>query len=71
MTQTTRNNGPARPSRATLDPDYRRSDPPTSDGFWPAPVSVCGRCSAMLPATDTARRKHRQFHEQVDAGDLR
>jgi hypothetical protein len=30
---------------------------------------VCGRCSAMLPATDTARRKHRQFHEQVDAGD--
>jgi hypothetical protein len=64
------NNGPARPSRATLDPDRVPSDP-TGDGFWPAPVSVCGRCSAMLPATDTARRKHRQHHEQVDSHDPR
>jgi hypothetical protein len=53
------NNGRRPPSRPTLDPDYRPSDPPTGDGFWPAPVSVCGRC------------KHRQFHEQVDAGDPR
>ena len=66
------NNGRRPPSRPTLDPDYRPSDRElTGDGFWPAPVSVCGRCSAMLPATDTARRKHRQFHEQVDAGDPR
>jgi hypothetical protein len=28
-------------------------------------------CSAMIPATDVARRKHRQLHEQVDAGDPR
>jgi hypothetical protein len=59
------NNGRTRASRPTLDPDYRPSDPPTGDGFWPAPVSVCGRCSAMIPATDKARQLHRRFHEQV------
>jgi hypothetical protein len=67
---TQQTNGRRPPSRPTLDPDRVPSDP-TTKGFWPAPISVCDRCSAMIPATDTARRKHRQFHEQVDAGDPR
>jgi hypothetical protein len=67
---TTRNNGPARPSRATLDPDRVPSDP-TGDGYWPFELSVCGRCSCLLPATEVARRKHREHHAQVDSHDPR
>jgi hypothetical protein len=65
-----RSNG--RRQASTLDPGYR---PTLRTDFWALPdgveLTVCGRCSCLLPATDTARRRHRQFHEQVDAGDAR
>ena len=71
MRQETRSNG-ARP-RVNRDPDRR----PTRElgGFWPlpesTPLTVCGRCSAAIPATDRAQQGHRRHHEQVDGHDAR
>jgi hypothetical protein len=66
--QETRSNG-ARP-RVNRDPDRRPTRP--AAGWWPLPegleLTVCGGCSALVPATDTAQRRHRAFHEAVDAG---
>jgi hypothetical protein len=64
----TRNNGPARPSRAERDPDRRPSEPPAPDGYWPGPLTVCRRCCCLVPGSTQAQRIHRQFHEQVEAG---
>ena len=68
--QRTRNNGHRQPSR---DPEYRRTPEPA--GFWPlpenTPLTVCGRCSAAIPATDRARQGHLRHHEQVDSHDPR
>jgi hypothetical protein len=68
--QQQRSNGHARPVK---DPDYRPA--PTPPGFWALPegqpLTVCGRCSAVIPATDRARQGHLRHHEQVDAHDPR
>jgi hypothetical protein len=56
------NNGPARPS--TLDPDRRPSEP-LGDGFFPAPLTVCRRCAAIIPASDRATRLHQSHHETI------
>jgi hypothetical protein len=58
---TTRHNARARPSR---DPDYRPSERP-ADGFHPAPITVCKRCAALIPATEKAQHLHRAFHETI------
>jgi hypothetical protein len=68
--QTRQNNGRARPSRPSRDPDWRPSEP-AADGFFPAPLLSCRRCAALLPASERAQQIHRRFHEQVDAGDPR
>jgi len=56
-------------SRVNRDPDRRpsSSSPPP---FWPlppnTPLTVCGRCSSVVPDTDRARQHHiRGLHEQI------
>jgi hypothetical protein len=60
-------------STRVKDPDWRPT--PTPTGFWPLPeghpLSVCGRCSAVLPATERAQAGHRRHHEQIDGHDPR
>jgi hypothetical protein len=63
---TQQTNGRRPPSRPNLDPDRR--PPEVLEGFYPAPLLVCGRCAALLPATERAQQVHRQHHEAVDAG---
>jgi hypothetical protein len=53
------------PSRPTRDPDYVPSERPAPNGFWPGPFSVCGRCAALIPATERAHQLHRAHHETV------
>jgi hypothetical protein len=59
--------------RAVKDPDWRPTPEPA--GYWPLPpgqeLTVCGRCSAVIPATDRARQGHLRHHEQVDSHDPR
>jgi hypothetical protein len=61
---TTRNNGPGRPSRADRDPDRRPSEP-LPDGFFPAPLTVCRRCAAIIPASERATQLHQSHHETI------
>jgi hypothetical protein len=67
--QRQRSNGQRTPSR---DPDWRPTRP---NDFWPLPegqpLTVCGRCSAAIPATDRARQGHLRHHAQVDSHDPR
>jgi hypothetical protein len=62
--QQTRNNGHRRPVK---DRDWRPTREPA--GFWPLPadrpLTVCSRCSAVIPASERAQLGHRAFHEQV------
>jgi hypothetical protein len=66
---TARSNGQPRTSR---DPDYRPTRPAS---YWPLPegqaLQVCGRCSAVIPKTERAERKHLDSHGQVDSHDPR
>jgi hypothetical protein len=59
--------------RAVKDPDWRPTPEPA--GYWPLPqgqeLTVCGRCSAVIPATDRARQGHLRHNEQVDSHDPR
>jgi hypothetical protein len=63
---TQQTNGQRRPSR---DPDWRPTRP---DDFWPLPPNqpmvACCRCGCPVPATDRAKRIHREHHATVDAG---
>jgi hypothetical protein len=42
-----------------------RPDQRNGNGFWPAPLTVCARCAALLPGTEKAQETHRRFHEQI------
>jgi hypothetical protein len=57
-------NGRGRPSR---DPGYRRSLSATP--FWPLPtgheLTVCSRCSAVVPASERTQARHKNFHETI------
>ncbi len=64
MTQTTRHNGRVRTSRPTRPAAFYPL-PPTQ------PLTVCGRCCAVIPASPKAERTHREFHAQVDQADPR
>lgn len=68
---TQQNHGRRRPSSRV--PTSRPAPPPP--GFWSLPpdqpLTVCSRCSAVIPATERAQRGHRQHHEQVDSHDPR
>ena len=61
----TRSNGTRR--RVNRDPDRRRT--PSPNGFHPLPeghpLTVCGRCSAVIPDTERARLRHASHHEQL------
>jgi hypothetical protein len=36
------------------------------NGFWPLTEhSVCATCAALVPNTDRAHQRHRQWHEQI------
>jgi hypothetical protein len=37
----------------------------------PEELTVCERCSALIPATEEDTRKHLRHHEQVDSHDPR
>jgi hypothetical protein len=58
------NNGRRPPSRPTLDPDRRPSEP-LPDGFFPAPLTVCRRCAAIIPASERATQLHQSHHETI------
>jgi hypothetical protein len=42
-----------------------RPDQRNGNGFWPAPLTVCARCAALLPGTERAQQTHRNWHEQI------
>jgi hypothetical protein len=42
-----------------------RPDQRNGNGFWPAPLTVCSRCAALLPGTERAQQTHQRFHEQI------
>jgi hypothetical protein len=39
--------------------------PDQQNGFWPAPLTVCSRCAALLPGSERAQQTHERFHEQI------
>jgi hypothetical protein len=68
MTQTTRDNGARRASRPTCDPGYRPTRPAQPNGFWPLlehGLTVCAACASLVPASERAQQRHRQWHEQL------
>lgn len=42
-----------------------RPDQRNGNGFWPAPLTVCSKCAALLPGTEKAQQTHQRFHEQL------
>lgn len=62
--QRQRSNGHQRPVK---DPDYRPTSEPAA--YWPLPtdqeLTVCSRCSAVIPASERAQTRHRAHHEQL------
>jgi hypothetical protein len=58
------NNGRRPPSRPDRDPDRRPSEP-LPDRFFPAPLTVCRRCAAIIPASERATQLHQSHHETI------
>jgi hypothetical protein len=42
-----------------------RPDQQNGNGFWPAPLTVCSKCAALLPGSERAQETHQRFHEQI------